>query len=405
MRINEIEVLNLRFAYPDGGGFSYAGGTATGRLTSLVLVHTDRGPVGLGAAYSHPDVVRIVVEGHLRPLLLGRDPREVEDLWSFMYRQTRWYGRKGAALSALGALDTAFWDLRGKDLGQGIAELLGAERRAVPAYASALLWTDDLEALSAEATAHVERGFRRVKMRLGRGEEQDAAAVRAVRAAVGPAIDVIVDASMRYTLDVAERVGRVLAEERVFWYEEPFEPENLDDYAALRGRLAVPLAAGENEFGLPGFREVLRSGAVDIVQPDASRAGGITECARIGRLAHQHGCSVATHTWSDAVAVVANAHLVAALPNGLTVEVDRTGNALVDDLLVEPLVVRDGLLPLPAGPGLGVELDPAAVARLRVDPTAPVAAGNYSDMVFGAEHLNPAPLFGSGTDREPAVPR
>lgn len=393
MKIEHIDVINLRFVYPDERGFSYAGGTASGRLTSLVRVFATHGAIGVGAAYSHPDLVRVVVEEHLRPLLLGADPRNVEDLWGFMYRQTRWYGRKGAAVSALGALDMAFWDLRGKDRGQSVAAMLGGERDQVPAYASALLWHDDLASLADEAVRHVENGYRRVKMRLGRSEELDAAAVRTVRHAVGPHIDLIVDASMRYTVESAERIGRILAEERVFWLEEPFEPEDIDSYVALRGRVNVPVAAGENEFGLGGFREILRAGAVDIVQPDTCRAGGITECHRIGLLAQRHGVPVATHTWSDAVALIANAHVISALPNGITVEVDRTGNPFIDELLVEPLAVRDGLLRMPQAPGLGIELDPATIERLAVVPGTPVADGNYSDMVFGVTHLGTEPAY------------
>jgi D-galactarolactone cycloisomerase len=185
----------------------------------------------------------------------------------------------------------------------------------------------------------------------------------------------------------------VLEEERVFWYEEPFEPDDLDRYLALRERVSIPLAAGENEFGSSGFHELLRAGAVDIIQPDACRAGGITECVRAGRLAQEYGAGVATHTWSDAVALIANAHVIAALPNGITVEVDRTGNPFIDELLVEPISVVDGLLTLPEGPGLGIELDERPIARLRVPDDAPVAEGNYSDMVFGRQHLGSSPPY------------
>ena len=244
MKIEHVEVINLDFTYPDGKGFAYAGGVATGRLSSLVRVTATGGMVGIGTAYSHPDLVRSIVEGHLAPLLLGRDPREVEDLWTFMHRQTRWYGRKGVAVSTVGALETAFWDLRGKALARSVADLLGAERTSVPVYASALLWHETLESLAAEASRHIEKGFRRLKMRLGKSEDEDIEMVRAVRRAVGPKIDVIVDASMRYTVEIAERIGRVLAEERVFWFEEPFEPEDIDSYLALRGRVDLPVAAG-----------------------------------------------------------------------------------------------------------------------------------------------------------------
>jgi D-galactarolactone cycloisomerase len=204
-----------------------------------------------------------------------------------------------------------------------------------------------------------------------------------VRQAVGPSVGVIVDASMRYTLDVAERMAGLLKELDVFWYEEPFEPEDIDSYVALRQRINVPIAAGENEFGVEGFRELLRAGAVDVVQPDACRAGGITACYRVGVMAAEYGASVGTHTWSDAVALTANAHVIAALSNGLSVEVDRTGNPFIDDLLVESLDVRDGLLHLSDAPGLGVELDQDTIDRYTLPPDRPIPDGAYSDMSFG----------------------
>lgn len=397
MRIADIEVINLHFDYPCRHGFRYAGGLVTSRVTSLVRVTTDNGTIGLGAAYAYPDLVRTIIEHHLKPLLLGDDPGETEALWDKMYHLTRWYGRKGVAIAALGALDIAFWDLRGKLLGQPIYRLLGGERGAVPAYASGLFWQDDVGLLEREAARHRSRGFRRVKMRLGRSEAYDVAAVEAARRGVGDDGDVIVDGSHRYTVETAERIGRVLAEKRVFWFEEPFPPEDIDSYTALRPRLAVPLAAGENDFGVQGFREMLRAGALDIAQPDACRAGGITESLRIGRLAAQTNARIATHTWSDAIALLANAHLVASLPNGVTVEVDQTGNLFIDELLTEPLRIEDGLLRLPDAPGLGIELNQAVVDRLAMPRDQLIPDGNYSDLIFGAEYLNVAPPYESGT--------
>src|SRR5262249_33486597 len=194
----------------------------------------------------------------------------------------------------------------------------------------------------------------------------------------------------RYSLELAEAMGIELAARDVFWFEEPFPPENLDAYVALRPRIPVPLAAGENDFGVQGFRELIRAGALDIVQPDACRAGGLTECLRIGHLAEEAGLGVATHTWSDAVALTANAHLVAALPNGITVEVDQTGNPFVAELLAEPLQIEDGRLLLGDAPGLGIELDQAAVARLADGYGDAMADGNYSDLIFGPDYYTVA---------------
>ncbi|MDQ6709886.1 MAG: mandelate racemase/muconate lactonizing enzyme family protein [Candidatus Dormibacteraeota bacterium] len=399
MRIEDVEVINLRFDYPTGNGFRYAGGTVTSRVTSLVRVHTDSGLVGLGAAYSHPDLVRVIIEGNLRSHLIGEDPLQVEALWEKMYGLTRWYGRKGAALSAIGGIDIALWDLRGKAAGQPVYRLLGGERGVAPAYASGLFWQDDVAAIEQEAARHRQRGFRRVKMRLGRSEDYDVAAVAAARRGVGADGDVMVDGSHRYSAEVAERMGSVLAEHRVFWFEEPFPPEDLDAYVALRPRLTVPLAAGENEFGAQGFREIIRAGAVDIAQPDACRTGGITESMRVARLAAEHGVRIAPHTWSDAVAVMANAHVVASIPHGVTVEVDQTGNPSIDDLLSEPLRIEDGILQLPDRPGLGIELYQATVDRLAVPKDQLMLDGNYSDLTFGRQYYHAEPPYQTSAAR------
>ncbi len=380
MKIDHLETINLLFEYENG--FEYAGGKCTGRLTSLILVHTDTGQVGIGSAYSHPALVYLIVQHQLAPVLIGEDPTDVERLWKKMYQLTRWYGRKGAAMSALGALDTAFWDLRGKSLDKPVWSLLGGRQPACPAYASALLWKPPA-AQAEEASGLIEQGFRRVKMRLGRGLERDEASVRAVCKAIGSGHDLIVDGSMRYDVPTAEKLAAMLQQQNVFWLEEPFEPEDIDSFVSLRPKISVPLAAGENEFGLQGFRELIRARALDIVQPDASRCGGISEVKKVADLALAERLQVATHSWSDAVTVIANAQVVSAVENGLTVEIDQTGNPFVTDLLLEPLTVRDGILSLSRAPGLGVQLDPEVINRYRMADPLHVPDGLYSDMFFG----------------------
>jgi L-alanine-DL-glutamate epimerase-like enolase superfamily enzyme len=383
MRIADVDLINLLFSYPPGKGFRYSGGRVTGRVTSIIQVTTDDGLTGLGAAYSYPDLVRPIVERQFKPMLVGCDPMETDALWDKMYQMTRWYGRKGAAISALGGIDIALWDLRGKALGKPVYKLLGGNRHSVPAYASGLFWRDDVSDLGKEARRHLDRGFRRVKMRTGRSEEFDMDAIAAVRGAIGPDGDIMVDGSHRYTLEVAERMGRFLAEKRVFWFEEPFPPEDLDSFVSLRQQLETPLAAGENEFGVQGFRELLRAKAVDIIQPDASRTGGISECVRIARMAADFGVRVAPHTWSDAVALMANAHFIAATPHSITVEIDQTGNPFMEELLAEPPEIKDGLLSLSDRPGLGIDLNFDTVKKYELPAGQLIPDGNYSDLFFG----------------------
>jgi D-galactarolactone cycloisomerase len=399
MKIEQIEVLNLLFDYPGRSGYRYAGGTVTSRVTSLIRIHTDTQHTGIGAAYSHPDLVKLIVERHLAPHLVGRDPAAIEELWDLMYLLTRWYGRKGAAVSALGGIDIALWDLRGKAADKPVYELLRSERDYAPAYASGLFWADKPDQLAEEAARHVANGFRRVKMRLGRNDEYDLAAVDAARRGAGEESQVIVDGSHRYSLESAERMGKDLAARGVYWFEEPFAPEDIDAYVALRPKISVPLAAGENDFGVQGFREMIRAGALDVVQPDACRAGGISEVVRIGLMAHEAGLGVGTHTWSDAVALVANAHVVASLPNGLTVEVDQSGNPFIDELLVGPLQIQDGRVCLGRAPGLGIELNEPVLSRLAAPYPDSMPDGNYSDLIFGTEHYSVAPPYETADPR------
>ncbi|MFM7159505.1 MAG: enolase C-terminal domain-like protein, partial [Planctomycetaceae bacterium] len=205
MQIDRVEAIHLCYQYPERRGFESSGGVTNGRLTSLVLVHTACGRVGVGSVYSHPALVDVVIR-QLDPLLRGRDPREVETLWQLMYGWTRWYGRKGAALSALGGVDIALWDLRGQAAGQPVWKLLGGTSSSCPAYASALLW-NSLDGLRAEAQRHLARGFRRMKMRLGRNPDYDVDAPRAVKREIGPRNDLMCDASMRYSPVTALRIG------------------------------------------------------------------------------------------------------------------------------------------------------------------------------------------------------
>ena len=390
MKIEHVEAVNLLCQYPEDDKFQYAGGVCTNRLTTLILVHTDTNYVGIGSVYSHPALIYLIVRDQLNPLLIGEDPCNVEELWKKMYGLTLWYGRKGVAMSTLGGVDTALWDLRGKSVGKPVWELLGGERKTCPAYASGLLW-NDVDKLAEEAGQYIERGFRRVKMRLARSEEYDTSAVLAVRKAIGMDHDVIVDASMRYHFELACRMGNFLKEQKVFWYEEPFAPEDIDSYVALRQVVDVPIAGGENEFGLQGFREVIRAKALDIVQPDASRCGGISEVWKIAEMAEESGLGVATHSWNDAVAIMANAHVVAAMSNGVTVEVDQMNNPFVNDLLVKPLQIESGELQLSHAPGLGVELDLEVVDKFRLGDPLAIPDGVYSDMMFGKSYF-PEPI-------------
>jgi D-galactarolactone cycloisomerase len=383
MKITAIEDIHLYYLYPEASQFRYGGGLCTGRLTCLIRVHTDTGITGIGSCYSHPGMLHEIIAGQLAPILIGTDPCDIAARWRQMDDMTLWYGRKGIAITAIGGIDIALWDILGKSTGQPVRKLLNADApNAVSAYASALLWNEDLDALTEEARRHVDKGFRRVKMRLGMGEAHDCAAVRAVRNAVGSDTDIMVDAGMRLHVDLALRMSKVLEECRVFWFEEPFRPDDLDSYVALRKRISVPITAGENEFGVSGFRELIRAGAVDIIQCDVARAGGISEANTVAKMATDAGLRVAPHTWNDAVAINANAQIVAAY-DGITVEMDQTGNPFIETLVEPRLAVDDGSIELSPDSGLGLGLQEDLLERYQLPNPPDVPGGRYSDMVFG----------------------
>jgi D-galactarolactone cycloisomerase len=379
--VDRVECIHLRFEMPSGATFSTPGGPVHGRLTTIIRLTTDDGLTGIGSAYAHPALVQATVD-HLTPFVVGYDPRATERHWNRLHGISRWYGRKGAAVTAIGGIDQAMWDLRGKLEGQPVWRLLGGTDSRVPAYASGMLYSSP-EAVAAGCERAIARGFTRAKMRAGWNWDYDVAAVRAAREVLGPDRDLLVDGTWRFGLDDAIAFARVLEEIGAFWFEEPLASDDLDDFVALRAATSVPIAIGENEMAIHGFREWLRAGAVDIVQADASRAGGIPEVSKIAAEAAATGVRFAPHSWCDAVAVVANAHAVAAAPNGLTVEIDQTGNRFIEELLGGPLVVTDGHIDLGERPGLGIALDEAAVADMRLDDPSRIPDGNYCDVVYG----------------------
>ncbi len=387
MRINKIEVKNLLYRYPSEEQYMRnAAGLCNARVTTLVWVHTDEGVSGIGSVYSHPDLVRLIVENHLQDMLIGRNPLEVEAIWDLNYDLTRWYGRKGVALSAIGGIDTALWDIRGKVAGKPVYQLLGGLDRRVEAYASGMVWQEDVSALRVEALRHRSNGFRAMKMRVGCNPRYDRRALRIVREAIGFDVKLMADANSRYSPTEVASIMDALQEAKIFWLEEPFPVEEAKQYAELYRTGQIPIAAGENEFGLQGFRELIETPLVNFVQPDCSRSGGITECYRIGKLAGAHGIRLVTHTWSDAVALTANLHLVAALDNGIMVEVDQTGNELITRLLSCPLEFQDGFLYAPDAPGLGISVNEEALEEYVLPAGMLVPSGNYADMAFGSDH-------------------
>ncbi len=268
----------------------------------VVEIFTDSGHVGIGNAALSPRLAKQTIDLYLKPLLIGRDPFDNEFLWQCMYRQTMAFGRKGITMAAISAVDIGLWDLMGKATGQPVYRLLGGRtKRKIPVYASKL-YSQKLETLSEEAAKYKEQGYRAMKMRFGWGPLDGAAGmqrnielVRTIRAVIGYEIDLMSDAYMGWTLDYARRMLPLLAPFQLRWLEEPVIPDDTAGYAALKALGVVPIAGGEHEFTIYGFRQMLEAKALDYIQFDTNRVGGITQARKVAALAEAYSVPVVPH--------------------------------------------------------------------------------------------------------------
>jgi L-alanine-DL-glutamate epimerase-like enolase superfamily enzyme len=367
------------------------------RPTLLVQVHTDSGIVGLGEAASYGgylESMEALVTGELRHTIVGEDPFTVERLWQMMATRAHQRGRRGMLMMAISGVDIALWDIIGQATRTPLYRLLGGYRDTLPAYASAGFYARDKDsaALAEEVGSYAERGFRCVKIKVGRQPdalmnplkdmqasdyatvsfEEDVERVRAARAAIGPSVKLAIDANNAWTPSLALAFMAAVEDQDIYWLEEPVATEDLEGSAVVAERLTIPVAGYETETGLPGFRAMMAAHAVDIVQPDVIWSGGITESRKIAAIAQAYGLPVIPHVFSSAVSSIANMHFIASIPNGSWLEFDQNPNALRSDLFEPPITVGpDGNVSLPHRPGLGMTLNMDTVEQYRVEGHAP----------------------------------
>lgn len=390
MKINDVTTLKLRYAVdpPMADAIHYM----PERTALIVQITIDNGLIGIGesAAYggSLESMERVVLDD-LRPSLLGEDPFNVERLWQRMARRGHQRGASGMLLQAISGVDIALWDLIGQATHTPLYRLLGAYRDSLDAYASAGFYAGNKGPanLAEEARGYAERGFRSLKIKVGRNPEvllnplpdmwapeyavvsleEDVDRVIAVRAAVGPRVRLAIDANNAWTPPVATRFMRWVADQNIAWLEEPVSTDDVSGSAEVSRTIDVPVSGYETASGLASFRDLIEHDAVDIVQPDAIWSGGITVCRKIAALAEAHGKPVIPHVFSSAVALIANMHLIASLPNAGLLEFDQNENPLRSELFVEPIEIDpEGRVALPDRPGLGVTLNPETIARYQI---------------------------------------
>ncbi len=352
-----------------------------GYRTTLVRIETDCGLTGTGECMVRlaPTATRAIVED-LAPLLIGRDPLDREAIWELLFAVMMNRGHnRGIFVEAVSGIDIALWDLAGQYLGLPLYTLLGGRHHdSLDAYASSLRFRQ-MDEVIAQARGFVERGFRAMKIKIGRdpaNPRPEIEFVAAIREAVGPDIRLMVDANCAYGEDVATaiQVGRALQDLDIYWFEEPIAPNDLESYARLRQALDIRIAAGEADFMAFGARDFMRRGALDIIQPNISRAGGVTEGRRIAALARAFHIPYAPHTGScSAVCLAATLQFAVSLPNFLIFEFMQSDwsksqpNPFRHDLLEEPVErLENGQMVVPEGPGIGIRLNMDVVERYRV---------------------------------------
>jgi L-alanine-DL-glutamate epimerase-like enolase superfamily enzyme len=337
---------------------------------TLIEVVSDEGLTGLGSVYTSLALVDGALK-LLRPWLIGECAIEPERVSEKLHQMTFWQGRGGAVTHAISGVDTALWDLLGKATGQPVARLLGGiYRDRIKPYGSVLF--EEPDRLREKLHRVRARGFRAIKLGwgpFGRVDRQmDEQLIRAARDAAGPDVELMVDAGgseqfwphgYKWALETA----RMLAEYQVVWFEEALPPDDIDGFIKLREQSPVRISTGEVLTRRQSFIAWIERGALDIVQPDCTKVGGLSEARRIGWMAQDHNILLVPHGWNTAVGLAADLHLVGALPVARWVEY-LTPSPFIEDIIAAPFTLdADGLLPIPTAPGLGIALNPEAIAR------------------------------------------
>ncbi len=337
----------------------------------LVEVRTDAGIVGVGESLARfaPKAYAEAIETLLKPRLVGQNPTDITALWRSMRRALS--GRSGGMLfEAIAGVDIALWDILGKLANMPIHRLLGGMGRTeVPCYAASVNWGEDAF-MERELDRYLEKGFPRIKVKIATPVKDACRRIALLRKRAGDAIDLCVDSNWAYSLEEAVEVGRALTDNNYFWFEEPLRPEDEAGYEELHRRCATPLAAGESNYTLDQMMRLVSNRTLSYIQPDVARSGGISETRRMAEFAAAHDVQYAPHIgMSGVICEMASVQLAAAMPNIKAMECETDESPFKTAITGAPPGAdrqKNGMLPVPTGPGLGVEVDWDAVKRLRV---------------------------------------
>ena len=348
---------------------------------TFVKIYTDSGLTGVGESSieRHAPEVRQALES-FKDFLVGRDPFQIEEIWNSLFKQTFWYGQL-ITLAALSGVEQALWDIKGKHFGMPVYEFLGGKLRdKVRAYANAWAFEaielggleDTPESIAKNAERTVAAGFtalkwdpfRRGGQVISKEEENYAiASVKAVREAVGPDIDLLIECHGRFNMWSAIRMAQKLEPFDPFFYEEPIPPDNVDAMAEVQRAINLPIATGERLYNRWEFRPLLEKQAVRIIQPDVCHAGGILELKKIAAMAEAYYVSVQPHNSNGPISTVASLHLDACIPNFIIQEFFYPDLEQYNEILTDPIEYEGGFLKIPTGPGLGTDINEDVILK------------------------------------------
>lgn len=375
MKIKKIEpfIINQNLKEP----FHFSQWEYQSRTICLVKVTTDDGVYGWGEGYGPANMVKAGVE-FFNQFILGMDALDHEVVWQQMYLRSLDYARRGVMLAALSAIDIALWDIKGKHFGLPVSSLLGGRKNEfIKPYATGLYFSKEenlKENLVQEALLYKAQGFKGIKMKVGLGIAKDVEYTTAIKNAIGDNVELMIDSNHAYSLKEAIQLCCNLKDLDISWFEEPVSPEHYNAYRELREKTNIPIAGGECEYLRHGFLQLFKNQSVDIAQPDVCATGGITEFKRIANMANTFGVEIIPHSWGTGVALHAAMHLISNLDSNPGrmydsipwMELDRTENALRDELTVPLIVPENGLLKVPEKPGLGVDVNEEMLKKFLV---------------------------------------
>ena len=358
--------------------FHWAIGEASLRSSCVVEINTDTGLVGWGECFGPARPAAAMVKAY-EPWLIGFDPLATEQIWQNLYASYRDQGQKGVPICAISGIDIALWDIKGKHFNSPIHQLMGGPLRTeVKAYATGTYRTrngNPMDYIADEVAGYKDDGFSAVKLKIGFEVDEDLALIATVREVIGPEMGLMLDANHGYDSVDATRLAIAAEAFNIGWFEEPVSPEDLDGYLAVKSATSIPMAGGETEYTRFGFREILRRRAMDYIQPDTCAAGGLSECKKIADMANAFGVRYVPHVWGTGIGLSAALNLLAVLPHNPLgrrpwepmLEFDRSEHPARQAIMVTPIEHEGGIVKIPTGPGLGIEIDKEALARFTTE--------------------------------------